>query len=48
MLKKSEIDAWKHARLEYHSSIPLYANGGEIPPAPEPPGWLQDLIDEME
>ena len=37
VLKKSEIDAWKHARLEYHSSIPLYTNGSRCPRRLNPP-----------
>jgi hypothetical protein len=40
-MKNDEIEAWKQARLEYFSYIPLYANGGDIPECPEPPEWLQ-------
>lgn len=46
VLKRAEVESWKHARLEYHSAIPLYANGGDIPPPPAPPEWLADLMDD--
>jgi len=41
IMKQDEINAWKQSRLEYFSSLPLYANSTELPEMPQPPDWLE-------
>jgi hypothetical protein len=34
-LKTDLREAFRHAQLCYHSSLPIFANGGDIPDPPE-------------
>ena len=45
-IKADELADFKHRQRNYHSSLPLWANGGELPPPPEPPDWLSDDCDD--
>ena len=46
VLKEAEVEAFKHRQNCYSASLPLYVNSEELPEPPEPPEWLQDLIDD--
>jgi hypothetical protein len=46
MLKREEIEAFKHQQSNYYASLPLWVNSAELPEPPEPPEWLTELIEE--
>ena len=45
-LKDAEITAFRHQQILHYSSLPLYQNSEELPEPPEPPLWLQELMED--
>ena len=46
MLKEAEIEGYKFRQANYHAALPLWVNAETLPEPPEPPEWLQELMDE--